>query len=196
MGANAMELLEKRILKDGKVAKGDVLKVGNFLNQQIDVTLNMQLGEEIARLYKDAGVTKVLTIEASGIALATAVAFYLGVPLVYAKKDRSINQNAEVYHATVFSYTHQYTYEATVATEYLRADDTVLVVDDFLATGGALHGLLNIVETAGARLAGCAIAIEKGFQGGGDQLRAKGIRVESMAIIDRMSEEEGIIFRH
>ena len=189
-----MELLEKRILTDGCVCAGDVLKVGNFLNQQIDVAFNMKLGEEIARLYRDAGVTKILTMEASGIALATAAAFYLGVPMVYAKKDRSINPSSEVYHATVFSYTHRYTSEATVAQEYLSADDVILVVDDFLATGGALHGLLDITKASGAKLAGCAIAIEKGFQGGGDELRAAGIRVESLAIIEEMSEK-GIVYR-
>ena len=189
-----MELLEKFIAEYGSV-KGTVLKVGHFLNHQIDVGLIMELGREIARLYEKDGVTKVMTIESSGIALATAAAYHLHVPVVYAKKNHSLNQSDDIYSTPVFSYTHQVTYDATVAKEYLTDRDKVVIVDDFLATGGALHGLMRIVEMAGAKLAGCAIAIEKGFQGGGDKLRAAGIRVESLAIIEEMSEEKGIIFR-
>ncbi len=190
-----MELLEKRISADGTVLPGNVLKVGKFMNQQIDVDFLMKIGAEVARLYKDSRVTKILTIESSGIAIAVAAAVYLHVPVVFAKKSPSSNQSAEVYHTPITSYTHGNTYEATVAKEYLTAKDSVLIVDDFLATGEALQGLIRITEEAGATLVGCAIAIEKGFQKGGDDLRAKGIRVESLALIDEMSDQ-GIVYRH
>ena len=190
-----MKLLEERIQKDGIVLPGNVLKVGSFINQQLDVDFLMRLGEEIARLYKDAGVTKILTIESSGIAIAVAAAAYMHLPVVFAKKSKSSNQSASVYRATITSFTHGNTYEATVATEYLSKDDVILIIDDFLATGEALRGLMEIVSSAGATLAGCAIAIEKGFQGGGDTLRGKGIRVESLAIVESMSPEGGVVFR-
>lgn len=189
-----MELLEKRIASDGVVLEGDVLKVGSFLNQQLDVGFLMELGAEVARLYAGCGVTKILTIEASGIAVAMAEAIPMRVPVVFAKKSRSANQSAGVYSARITSFTHKNTYEATVAREYLSTADCVLIADDFLATGEALHGLISIVEQSGASLAGCAVAIEKGFQHGGDALREKGIRVESLAIIDAMSEN-GIVYR-
>ena len=189
-----MELLEARIARDGVVLGGDILKVGSFLNQQIDVDFLMQLGEEMARLYAQDKVTKILTIEASGIAVAVAAAAYLHVPVVFDKKSRSANQSADVYRARITSFTHKNTYEAIVAKEYLCDKDRVLLVDDFLATGEALVGLLSLAEQAGATLVGCAVAVEKGFQHGGDALRKKGIRVESLAIIDAMSAD-GIVYR-
>lgn len=189
-----MELLEKRIERDGIVLGGNVVKVGGFLNQQMDTPFLVELGQEIARLFKDAGVTKILTIEASGIAIAMVAAIPLNVPVVFAKKSKSSNQSADVYSAKVTSFTHGNTYDATVAKEYLSADDKVLIVDDFLATGEAMYGLISIIQQAGATLVGCSAAVEKGFQGGGDALREKGIRVESLAIIDSMSEN-GIVFR-
>ena len=190
-----MELLEKRILSDGVVLPGNVLKVGSFLNQQIDVELLALLGGEIARLFRESRVTKVLTIEASGIALAAFAAAELRVPVVFAKKTPSSNQSSEVFRTPIVSYTHKNTYMAAVAKEYLSASDRVLIVDDFLATGEALEGLIRITEEAGAFLTGCAVAVEKGFQGGGDSLRRRGIRVEALALIDRMTDRE-IVFRH
>lgn len=190
-----MELLEKRIAKDGIVLGGNVLKVGSFINQQLDVDFLMELGKEIARLYEGCGVNKILTIESSGIAIAMAAASHMHVPVVFAKKSKSSNQSALVYSTPITSFTHGNTYEATVAKEYLGKEDKLLIVDDFLATGEALNGLIRIVEQAGASLAGCAIAIEKGFQGGGDALREKGIRVESLAIVESMSPEGGVVFR-
>ena len=163
--------LEDRILAEGKVLPGEILKVGDFLNQQIDPELLMEMGEEIASLYKDAGVTKILTIESSGIAVAFAAGCKMNVPVV------------------VYSYTHQKTYDIVVSSDYVSKDDTVLIVDDFLAKGNALKGLIEITDKAGAKLAGAAIAIEKGFQGGGDELRRQGIRVESLAIIESMSDD-------
>ena len=180
--------LEERILKEGRVLPGEVLKVGSFLNQQIDTALLMDMGNEIARLFADSGVTKILTIESSGIAIAVAAGCAIGVPVVFAKKHASSNMSSNVYTSSVFSYTHQKTYEIVVAADYICAADTILIVDDFLAKGNALNGLIDIVNKAGAKLAGAAIEIEKGFQGGGDALRAKGIRIESLAIIDSMSD--------
>ena len=181
--------LEERILAQGKVLPGEILKVGDFLNQQIDPNLLMQMGEEIARLYKDAGITKILTIESSGIAVAFAAGYAMNVPVVFAKKHASINLSDDILTSQVYSYTHQKTYDIVVSSSYITSDDTVLIVDDFLAKGNALKGLIEITDKAGASLAGAAIAIEKGFQGGGDALRAKGIRVESLAIIESMSDD-------
>ena len=185
----SIRALEERILAQGKVLPGEILKVGDFLNQQIDPDLLMQMGEEIARLYKDAGITKILTIESSGIAVAFAAGYSMGVPVVFAKKHASINLSDDVLTSQVYSYTHQKTYDIVVSRDYIKEDDTVLIVDDFLAKGNALKGLIEIIEKAKANLAGAAIAIEKGFQGGGDALRAKGIRVESLAIIESMSDD-------
>ena len=185
----SIRALEERILAQGKVLPGEILKVGDFLNQQIDPDLLMQMGEEIARLYKDAGITKILTIESSGIAVAFAAGYSMGVPVVFAKKHASINLSDDVLTSQVYSYTHQKTYDIVVSRDYIKEDDTVLIVDDFLAKRNALKGLIEITEKAGANLAGAAIAIEKGFQGGGDALRAKGIRVESLAIIESMSDD-------
>ena len=181
--------LEQRILTEGQVLPGEVLKVGSFLNQQIDTKLLKDMGDEVARLFSQSNVTKVLTIESSGIALAYAVAVSLGVPMVFAKKHKSSNLAGNILTSKVFSYTHQQTYDIMVSGDYIKSDDTILIVDDFLAMGNALNGLIDIVGQGGAKLAGCAIAIEKGFQGGGDALRAKGIRVESLAIIDKMTDD-------
>ena len=181
--------LEDRILTEGKVLPGEILKVGSFLNQQIDTKLLMDMGDEVARLFKDCNVTKVLTIESSGIAVAFAAGCALGVPVVFAKKHQSLNLSDDLLTSSVYSYTHQQTYDIVVSGEYITANDTVLIVDDFLAKGNALKGLIEITQKAGAKLAGAAIAIEKGFQGGGDALRAKGIKVESLAIIESMSDD-------
>ncbi|MCR5385054.1 MAG: xanthine phosphoribosyltransferase [Saccharofermentans sp.] len=184
-----MRTLEQRILAEGRVLPGEVLKVGSFLNQQIDTRLIKEMGEEIARLFACNNVTKVLTIESSGIAIAYAAAEAMGLPVVFAKKHSTSNLSGNVLTSKVFSYTHQQTYDIFVSADFITSDDTVLIVDDFLAKGNALAGLIEIVGKAGAKLAGCAIAIEKGFQGGGDSLRAKGIRVESLAIIDKMTDD-------
>ncbi len=181
--------LEQRILTEGRVLPGEVLKVGSFLNQQIDTKLLKEMGDEVARLFSQSNVTKVLTIESSGIALAYAAAVSLGVPMVFAKKHKSSNLAGSILTSKVFSYTHQQTYDIMVSADYINSGDNILIVDDFLAMGNALNGLIDIVGQAGASLAGCAIAIEKGFQGGGDALRAKGIRVESLAIIDKMTDD-------
>ena len=189
-----MKALEEKILSEGTVLPGNVLKVGSFLNQQMDSDFIMEIGREIARLYAGENVTRVLTVESSGIAIAVAAGIALHVPCVFAKKHRSANMPKEVYTASVYSYTHKETYEIAVAKEYIRRDDRVLIVDDFLANGNAVHGLMRILEEAGATLVGCAFAIEKGFQGAGDALRAQGIRVDSLAIVDAMTDES-VVFR-
>ena len=189
-----MQLMEQMILKEGKVLPGGILKVGSFLNQQIDTEFLGQVGQEIARLFEGCGVTKVLTIESSGIAIAAAAGMAMHVPLVFAKKHKSSNVDGDVYSTVVHSYTHNTDYTVVVSSDYLLPTDTVLLVDDFLANGKALMGLVDLVNQAGARLAGAACAIEKGFQGGGDALRAQGIRVASLAILDSM-DDNGITFR-
>lgn len=189
-----MKLLEDRILRDGQILPGDILRVGHFLNQQMDVELMMEMGREIARLYADCNITKVLTVEASGIALAFAAAAQLGVPMVFAKKHASANMSPEVYSTTVASYTHGRTYQIVVASEYINEDDNILLVDDFLAMGNALHGLIDLCEQGSARVAGIAVAIEKWYQKGGDTLRKQGYRVESLAKIRALSTAEGITF--
>ena len=167
---------------------GDILKVDCFLNHRIDVTFLLEMGKEIATLYEGCGVNKILTIETSGIPIAFAAAQYMNVPVVFAKKDKSGNISDNVYSSKVTSYTKKNVYDAVVSKEFLNEDDKVLVIDDFLAKGNALTGLMDIISQAKATLIGCAIAIEKGFQGGGDELRAKGIRVDSLAIIESMTE--------
>ena len=183
-----MKAMEERILKDGRVLPGNILKVDCFLNHRIDVPFLMEIGKEISEIYKDAGVNKILTIETSGIPIAFAAAQYMNVPVVFAKKDKSGNVPDNFYSSRVESFTRKNVYDAIVSKDYLGNDDNVLVVDDFLAKGNALTGLMDILNQSGAKLAGCAIAIEKGFQGGGDELRAKGIRVDSLAIIESMTE--------
>ena len=191
-----MQLLEEKIIKDGKVFSGNVLKVDSFLNHQIDVELLDKMGLEMKELFKDSGVTKVLTIEASGIGVGCMVARHFNCPLLFAKKSKTINIKGDVYTSKVESFTHQCTYDIIVSRDFLNENDTVLIVDDFLAKGNALNGLIDIVNQAGAKLAGCGIAIEKGYQGGGDKLRAQGIHVESMAIVEEMNDVTGeIIFR-
>lgn len=184
-----MRLLEERILKDGEVYPGEVLKVGSFLNQQIDTELVTEMGREIARKFKDDNVTKVLTIETSGIALAFATAQALGVPMIFAKKHKSNNLDPVLISTKVFSYTHQSTYDVVVSREHIDSSDNILIVDDFLSKGNAIIGLLEIIDTAGANPVGAAVAIEKGFQHGGDKLRDMGIRIESLAIIDSMTDD-------
>lgn len=189
-----MKSLEEKILKEGTVLDGDILKVGSFLNQRLDVNFITQIGAEIADIYANDCVTKILTIETSGIPIAFATGQKLGCPVVFAKKNKSSNVSGDVYSASVFSFTHNKTYNIIVPNEFLTADDNVVIVDDFLANGKALEGLIEIVNNSGATLIGCTCAIEKGFQHGGDKLREKGIRVESLAVIDKMSPE-GISFR-
>ncbi len=190
-----MKILEDRIVKDGKVFSGNVLKVDSFLNHQIDVKLLNKMGEELRNLYKDVPVTKILTIEASGIGVGCIVAQHFDCPLLFAKKTKTLNIKGDVYTSKVESFTHQCTYDIIVSKDFLNDDDTVLIIDDFLAKGNALSGLIDIVKQSGAKLAGCGIAIEKGYQGGGDKLRSQGIRVESLAIIDSMNDKTGeIIF--
>lgn len=189
-----MKELEEKIVKEGIVLPGDVLKVGSFLNQQVDTALLKEMAKETKRLFQDSPVTKVLTVEASGIAFATAVATELGVPMVFAKKHPSANVSGEQYYAPVYSFTHKMTYTIAVSKSYLSSSDKVLITDDFLANGNALKGLIDITEQAGATVTGCCAEIEKGFQGGGDELRAKGYRVESLAIVEKM-ENGKISFR-
>ena len=189
-----MQLMEEKILAEGKVLPGGILKVGSFLNQQIDTVFLSRIGEEMARLYRDEQVTKILTIESSGIAIAVAAGMKLGVPVVFAKKHKSSNVDGSTYTAVVHSYTHNTDYTIVVSSDYLSAGDRVLLVDDFLANGKALQGLTQLVQSAGATLVGAAIAVEKGFQGGGDALRAQGVRVESLAVIESMSDSS-ITFR-
>lgn len=174
---------------------GNILKVDSFLNHQLDIKLLYEAGKEIALRFKGAGITKILTVEASGIALAALCGLVMEVPVVFAKKHQTSNLDADVYSATVESFTHGTTYNIRVSKKYLASNDRVLIVDDFLANGRALLGLTQIVREAGAELAGAAIAIEKGFQGGGDMVRRKGIRVESLVIIDKMDDEGNIKFR-
>lgn len=191
-----MDLLHEKIKSDGKVFAGNILKVDSFLNHQIDVDFMDQLGKEIARRFLSAHVTKVLTIEASGIAIAYPVAREFHCPMVFAKKTRTKNLGSSVYAAPVESFTHGCTYDIKVSKEYISAGDVVLIVDDFLANGNAVRGLIEIVKQAGATLAGVGIAVEKGFQNGGNELRDAGVRVESMAIIEAMDAINGnITFR-
>ncbi len=184
-----MRELEERILQDGKVVGGDVLKVDRFLNHQMDPGLFRRMGEEWRRLFPEK-VTKILTIEASGIGLAVMAADVFGVPALFAKKSRTKNITGSVYTATVASYTHGEIYTILCAKEFLTPEDRVLILDDFLANGAALEGLIQIVEQAGATLVGCGVAVEKAFQPGGDKLRARGVRVEALARVARMSPEE------
>ena len=189
-----MKEMEQKILEEGKVLPGGILKVGSFLNQQIDVPFLGRMAKEIARLYEGQGVNKVLTIESSGIAIAAAVALEMDVPMLFAKKHKSSNVDGAVYTSVVHSYTHGTDYTIVVSSEYLTKDDRVLLVDDFLANGKALIGLTDLVRQAGATTVGAAIAIEKGFQGGGDRLRAMNVNYHALAVIDR-ADETGIYFR-
>ena len=191
-----MNFLEERILKDGIVKQGNVLKVDTFLNHQIDVALLDEIASELKRRFADEPVTKVLTIETSGIAIACSVAREFGVPVVFAKKSKSVNMDGDMYVAEVESYTHKKTNKVIVAKKFLSEGDRVLIVDDFLANGCALQGLISIVDSAGAEVVGCGIVIEKGFQEGGHRIRNLGFRLESLAIVESMNDETGeIVFR-
>ena len=183
-----MKALEEKILKEGKVLPGNILKVGSFLNHQIDVDFTMEMGKEIAKLFANDGVNKILTIETSGIPIAVAAGAAMHVPVVFAKKHKSSNVSGEVLSTVVHSYTHGTDYTVVVEKDYLSKSDNVLIVDDFLANGKALKGLIDIIAQAGASVAGASCAIEKGFQKGGDELRADGIKVCSLAIIDNMDD--------
>lgn len=189
-----MKLLEDRILKDGHIGADNVLKVDSFLNHQIDVSFVCELGKEFYRLFKDEHITKILTIEASGIGIACLAAQYFGVPVVFAKKTKTINIYSDTYNATVHSYTHKKDYDIVVSKEFLSKEDNVLIIDDFLAKGSALTALLMLIEKAGAKTAGAGIVIEKAYQGGGNLVRDMGIRVESLAKIKSISEKDGIVF--
>ena len=188
-----MELLEQRILTDGKVLPGGILKVDGFLNHQIDPQLLYEMALEFKRLYDGTGINKILTIEASGIAMAAMTGYVFSCPLVFAKKSKSKNISNNVYSVEVASFTHGNTNTVVVSKEYLSAKDRVLIVDDFLATGAALVGLKALVEQAGGVVVGAGIAVEKGFQGGGDMLRSQGLRVESLAKIASM-DDHGLKF--
>ncbi len=191
-----MNFLEERIVKDGVVKEGNVLKVDSFLNHQMDVDLIDEVGREFHRRFADKEVTKVLTIEASGIAIAYAVARCFGVPMVFAKKAKSINIDGDMYTAEVESYTHKNRNQVIVSKKFLCPEDKVLIVDDFLANGCALQGLISITESAGASVAGIGIVIEKGFQYGGRSIRNLGYHLESLAIVESMDAETGsVVFR-
>ena len=188
-----MNFLEERIAKDGVVKSGNVLKVDSFLNHQMDISLMEEIGKEFKRRFNGKTVTKVLTIEASGIGIAAFVAKEFGVPMVFAKKSKSVNIDGEMYVAEVESFTHKNKNQVIVSKKFLNADDHILIIDDFLANGCALQGLIAIAETAGATVEGLGIVIEKGFQIGGRVIRNLGYRLESLAIVDAMDADTGTI---
>lgn len=191
-----MNFLEERIVKDGIVKEGNVLKVDSFLNHQMDIELFDQMGAEFKKRFADRPINKILTIEASGIGIACVVAQHFGVPVVFAKKTKSINIEGEMYTAEVESFTHKCKNQVIVAKKFLSEDDHVLIIDDFLANGCALQGLIQIVKSAGETVEGIGIAIEKGFQTGGTVIRNLGYRLESLAIVDGMDASTGeITFR-
>lgn len=191
-----MNLLEERIRKDGTVKAGNVLKVDSFLNHQMDIDLFNEMGKEWARLFADRKITKILTVEASGIGIACVAAQHFHVPVVFAKKSQSVNIDGEVYSTKIESFTHKRVYDVIVSKKFLGPEDHILIIDDFLANGCALEGLIDIVNKAGATVEGIGIAVEKGFQKGGDLIRSKGIRVESLAIVESMDDKTGeIVFR-
>ena len=184
-----MNFLEERIVKDGVVKKGNVLKVDSFLNHQMDIELFDKMGEEFKRRFADKPINKIVTIEASGIGIACIVARHFGVPVVFAKKTQSVNIDGEVYVAEVESFTHKCKNQVIVSKKFLGPDDHVLVIDDFLANGCALMGLIDIVNKSGATLEGAGIVIEKGFQEGGKKIREMGVRLESLAIVESMTDD-------
>ncbi|MCI9335045.1 MAG: xanthine phosphoribosyltransferase [Lachnospiraceae bacterium] len=191
-----MQLLEERIRRDGVIKPGNVLKVDGFLNHQMDVELFNEMGKELRRLFPSEKINKILTIEASGIGIACIAAQYFKVPVVFAKKSQSINLDGEQYTTRIESFTHKRIYDVIVSKKYLSKEDHVLIIDDFLANGCAVAGLIELVQSAGAYIEGVGIAIEKGFQKGGELLRSKGLRVESLAIVESMNDETGeIVFR-
>lgn len=196
-GAILLKLLEDRIVKDGIVKPGNVLKVDSFLNHQMDISLFNDMGKEFKRLFNDTPINKILTIEASGIGIACVAAQYFdNVPVVFAKKSQTVNIDGEVYSTKIESFTHKRVYDVIISKKYLSSKDHVLIIDDFLANGCALNGLLDIAQKAGATVEGVGIAVEKGFQRGGELIRQKGIRVESLAIIESMDADSGnIVFK-
>ena len=189
-----MELLKERIRRDGTVKGNDVLKVDSFLNHQMDVALFEEIGREFLRRFDGCGVNKILTIEASGIGIACVTAQFFRCPVIFAKKSQTKNIAGAVYTTKVESFTHGRVYDVIVSKKFLGAEDNVLIIDDFLANGAALEGLIDLVEQSGARLAGAGVVIEKAFQPGGERLRARGIRVEALAQVRSMSEETGVEF--
>lgn len=191
-----MKLLEERIVKDGVIKKGNVLKVDSFLNHQMDIDLFNEMGREFKRLFADKPINKILTIEASGIGIACVVAQHFDVPVVFAKKAQSVNLDGEVYSTKIESFTHKRVYDVIVSKKYIGPEDHVLIIDDFLANGCAMEGLIKLVKDAGATVEGIGIAIEKGQQKGGDMIRSQGLHLESLAIIESMDDETGtVVFR-
>ncbi|MBQ9710296.1 MAG: xanthine phosphoribosyltransferase [Clostridia bacterium] len=191
-----MDLLKEKILNEGRVVSDGVLKVDGFLNHQIDVSLVNEMGKDIYERFKDKGITKILTIEASGIGLACLTAQYFGCKVLYAKKSKTSNMgNSDLYTSRAYSFTHQTENTVLISKKYLEAGERVLIVDDFLAHGEATKALIDLVNQAGAELSGVAIAIEKGFQGGGDKMRADGVDLYSLAIVESMTVEGGVTFR-
>lgn len=190
-----MNFLEERILRDGQVRPGQILKVDSFLNHQLDVELLDEIGKAFYEHFKDKGINKILTVEASGIAIACITARYFHVPVVFAKKAKSLNLDGDLYTSVVHSFTYNRDNTVTLSRKYLNDQDTVLLVDDFLANGKAVQGLLDICFQAGAHVAGIGIAIEKGFQNGGDMLRAQDYDLYSLAIVDKMTDDGQIEFR-
>ena len=191
-----MKLLEEKILKDGVIRSGNVLKVDSFLNHQIDVPFVAELGKELQRLFADRPINKILTIEASGIGIACVAAMYFQVPVVFAKKSSGSNMDKDVYFTQIYSYTHNKMNDVVVSKRFLSKDDHVLIIDDFLANGCALEGLIDIVRQSGGTVEGVGVAVEKGFQGGGDKLRAAGYNVHSLAIIESMDAKTNtVVFR-
>ena len=188
-----MKLLEEKIQAEGKVKPGNILKVDGFLNHQMDIGLFGEMGAEFRRLFPEKDITKILTIEASGIGIACIAAQHFGVPVLFAKKAKSLNIDGEMYTSSVQSYTYKHNYTIMASRKYLAPEDHVLIIDDFLAMGNALLGLVDIVGQAGATLTGIGVAVEKGFQQGGDIIRGKGIHLESLAIVDSMDADTGAI---
>ena len=188
-----MKLLEDRIRRDGIVKEGNVLKVDSFLNHQMDINLFNEMGKEFKRLFADCNINKILTIEASGICIACIAAQHFNVPVVFAKKAQSINIDGEVYSTKIQSFTHNKVYDVIVSKKYINPEDHILIIDDFLANGCTLEGLTDLVRSAGATVEGIGICIEKGFQKGGDIIRSKGIRLESLAIVESMNAADGTI---
>lgn len=189
-----MQLLKERILKDGIVKPGNILKVDSFLNHQMDITLINEIGKEFKRRFADCPITKILTIEASGIGIACIAAQYFDVPVVFAKKAQSLNLDGEMYCSKVESFTHKKVYDVILSKKFLGPEDHVLLIDDFLANGCALQGLIQIVQSAGATVEGIGIVIEKGFQAGGRVIRNLGFQLESLAIVDNMNTETGEVY--
>lgn len=191
-----LEILKDRIRKDGIIRDGNVLKVDSFLNHQMDINLFLEIGKEFKKRFSDVEITKILTIEASGIGIACIVAQFFNVPVVFAKKTQTKNIAGDVYVTRVESFTHGRIYDVMISKDFLSPDDKVLVIDDFLANGCALLGLLELIKNAGATLQGAGIVIEKGFQKGGEEIRNMGIRLESLAIIESMDKDMGVVFKN